>query len=100
VPVSSGMTERQVRIVGDFKPDVMFATPSYLLAILDEFARQGIDPRASSLKVAMCGAEPWTAAMRDELEDAFDMHVTDNYGLSEVIGPGVSVECIEEKTAW
>jgi phenylacetate-CoA ligase len=97
VPVSSGMTERQVRIVGDFKPDVMFATPSYLLAILDEFQRQGIDPRASSLKVAMCGAEPWTSAMRDELEDAFDMHVTDNYGLSEVIGPGVSVECIEEK---
>ncbi|MGE0060498.1 MAG: phenylacetate--CoA ligase PaaK [Xanthobacteraceae bacterium] len=97
VPVSSGMTERQVKIVGDFKPDVMFATPSYLLAILDEFRKQGVDPRASSLKVAMCGAEPWTAAMRDELEDAFDMHVTDNYGLSEVIGPGVSVECIEEK---
>jgi phenylacetate-CoA ligase len=97
IPVSSGMTERQVKIVGDFKPDVIFATPSYLLAILDEFRRQGVDPRASSLKVAMCGAEPWTAAMRDELEDAFDMHVTDNYGLSEVIGPGVSVECIEEK---
>jgi len=97
VPVSSGMTERQVKIVEDFKPDVIFATPTYLLAILDEFARQGVDPRASSLKVAMCGAEPWTAAMRDELEDAFGMHVTDNYGLSEVIGPGVSVECIEEK---
>ena len=97
VPVSSGMTERQVKIVGDFAPDVIFATPSYLLAILDEFRRQGVDPRTSSLKVAMCGAEPWTAAMRDELEDAFGMHVTDNYGLSEVIGPGVSVECIEEK---
>jgi phenylacetate-CoA ligase len=99
VPVSGGMTERQVRLIGDFKPDVIFATPSYLLAILDEFRAQGLDPRQSSLKIAMCGAEPWTNAMRDEIEDAFDIHAIDNYGLSEVIGPGVSCECIEDKGA-
>ncbi|MGI8524653.1 MAG: phenylacetate--CoA ligase PaaK [Pseudolabrys sp.] len=97
VPVSGGMTERQVKLIGDFKPDVIFVTPSYLLAILDEFRMQGVDPRTSSLKIAMCGAEPWTTAMRDEIEDAFDMHAIDNYGLSEVIGPGVSCECIETK---
>jgi phenylacetate-CoA ligase len=97
VPVSGGMTERQVKLIGDFKPDAIFVTPSYLLAILDEFRAQGVDPRASSLKIAMCGAEPWTNAMRAEIEDAFDMHAIDNYGLSEVIGPGVSCECIEEK---
>jgi phenylacetate-CoA ligase len=103
VPVSGGMTERQVRLIGDFRPDIIFVTPSYLLAILDEFRAQGVDPRASSLKIAMCGAEPWTNAMRDEIEDAFDMHAIDNYGLSEVIGPGVSCECIETKdgcTIW
>jgi phenylacetate-CoA ligase len=99
VPVSGGMTERQVRLIGDFKPDVIFVTPSYLLAILDEFRAQGVDPRKSSLKIAMCGAEPWTNAMRDEIEDAFDIHAIDNYGLSEVIGPGVSCECIEDKGA-
>src|SRR6185437_7319301 len=97
VPVSGGMTERQVKLIGDFKPDVIFVTPSYLLAILDEFRVQGLDPRKSSLKIAMCGAEPWTNAMRAEIEDAFDMHAIDNYGLSEVIGPGVSCECIESK---
>jgi phenylacetate-CoA ligase len=103
VPVSSGMTERQVRLIGDFKPDIIFVTPSYLLAILDEFRAQGVDPRRSSLKIAMCGAEPWTNAMREEIEDAFDLHAIDNYGLSEVIGPGVSCECIETKdgcTIW
>ncbi|MDI3469494.1 MAG: Phenylacetate-coenzyme A ligase [Pseudolabrys sp.] len=103
VPVSGGMTERQVKLIGDFRPDVIFVTPSYLLAILDEFRAQGVDPRASSLKIAMCGAEPWTNAMRDEIENAFDMHAIDNYGLSEVIGPGVSCECIETKdgcTIW
>jgi phenylacetate-CoA ligase len=99
VPVSGGMTERQVRLIGDFKPDVIFVTPSYLLAILDEFRAQGVDPRKSSLKIAMCGAEPWTNAMREEIEDAFDIHAIDNYGLSEVIGPGVSCECIEDKGA-
>ena len=103
VPVSGGMTERQVKLIGDFKPDIIFVTPSYLLAILDEFRAQKVDPRASSLKIAMCGAEPWTNAMRAEIEDAFDLHAIDNYGLSEVIGPGVSVECIESKdgcTIW
>lgn len=103
MPVSGGMTERQVILIGDFKPDVIFVTPSYLLAILDEFRRQGVDPRKSSLKIAMCGAEPWTNAMREEIEEAFDVHAIDNYGLSEVIGPGVSVECIESKdgcTVW
>ena len=103
VPVSGGMTERQVKLIGDFKPDVIFVTPSYLLAILDEFRAQGVDPRKSSLKIAMCGAEPWTNAMREEIEQAFDIHAIDNYGLSEVIGPGVSCECIETKdgcTIW
>jgi phenylacetate-CoA ligase len=103
VPVSGGMTERQVKLIADFKPDVIFVTPSYLLAILDEFRKQGVDPRKSSLKIAMCGAEPWTNAMREEIETAFDMHAIDNYGLSEVIGPGVSCECIETKdgcTIW
>jgi phenylacetate-CoA ligase len=97
VPVSGGMTERQVKLIDDFKPDVIFVTPSYLLAILDEFRAQGLDPRASSLKIAMCGAEPWTNAMRAEIEESFDLHAIDNYGLSEVIGPGVSCECIETK---
>ena len=97
VPVSGGMTERQVRLIADFKPDVIFVTPSYMLAILDEFRAQVIDPRQSSLKIAMCGAEPWTNAMRAEIEDAFDLHAIDNYGLSEIIGPGVSCECVESK---
>src|SRR6266700_5113002 len=97
VPVSGGMTERQVRLIADFKPDVIFVTPSYILAILDEFHAQGVDPRQCSLKIAMCGAEPWTNAMRAEIEDAFDLHAIDNYGLSEIIGPGVSCECIESK---
>jgi phenylacetate-CoA ligase len=97
VPVSGGMTERQVRLIADFKPDVIFVTPSYLLAILDEFRAQGADPRQCSLKIAMCGAEPWTNAMRAEIEDAFNLHAIDNYGLSEIIGPGVSCECIESK---
>ena len=97
VPVSGGMTERQVRLIADFRPDVIFVTPSYILAILDEFHAQGVDPRQCSLKVAMCGAEPWTNAMRSEIEEAFDLHAIDNYGLSEIIGPGVSCECIESK---
>jgi len=97
VPVSGGMTERQVRLITDFRPDVIFVTPSYILAILDEFNAQGIDPRQCSLKIAMCGAEPWTNAMRAEIEAAFDLHAIDNYGLSEIIGPGVSCECIESK---
>jgi phenylacetate-CoA ligase len=97
VPVSGGMTERQVMLIQDFKPRVIMVTPSYMLAILDEFRRQGIDPRASSLAVGIFGAEPWTNAMRQEIERAFDMHAVDIYGLSEVMGPGVANECVETK---
>ena len=97
VPVSGGMTERQVQLIADFAPDIITVTPSYMLAILDEFRRQGIDPRATSLKVGIFGAEPWTNAMRAEIEQAFDMHAVDIYGLSEVIGPGVANECVESK---
>src|SRR5437773_701848 len=97
VPVSGGMTERQVQLINDFKPDIITVTPSYMLAILDEFKRQGLDPRQSSLKIGIFGAEPWTNAMRAEIEQAFDMDATDIYGLSEVIGPGVAQECVETK---
>jgi phenylacetate-CoA ligase len=97
VPVSGGMTERQVMLIEDFRPDIIMVTPSYMLAILDEFRRQGRDPRASSLRVGIFGAEPWTNAMRAEIEDAFDIHAVDIYGLSEVIGPGVANECVETK---
>jgi phenylacetate-CoA ligase len=97
VPISGGMTERQVQLINDFRPDIITVTPSYMLAILDEFKRQGLDPRKSSLKIGIFGAEPWTNAMRAEIEDAFDMDATDIYGLSEVIGPGVAQECIESK---
>ncbi len=97
VPVSGGMTERQVQLIADFAPDIITVTPSYLLAILDEFRRQGRDPRATSLKVAILGAEPWSEAMRAEIEAAFDIHAVDIYGLSEVMGPGVASECVETK---
>ena len=97
VPISGGMTERQVQLINDFRPDIITVTPSYMLAILDEFKRQKLDPRQCSLKVGIFGAEPWTNAMRTEIEDAFDMDATDIYGLSEVIGPGVAQECIESK---
>src|SRR6202034_97883 len=97
VPVSGGMTERQVELINDFKPDIITVTPSYMLAILDEFKRQKVDPRKSSLKLGIFGAEPWTNAMRTEIEQAFDMDATDIYGLSEVIGPGVAQECVETK---
>jgi phenylacetate-CoA ligase len=97
VPISGGMTERQVQLITDFEPDIITVTPSYMLAILDEFRRQGIDPKKTSLKVGIFGAEPWTNAMRAEIEQAFDMHAVDIYGLSEVIGPGVANECVETK---
>ena len=97
IPVSGGMTERQVQLIQDFEPDIIMVTPSYMLAILDEFARQGIDPRSTSLKAGIFGAEPWTNAMRDEIESSFDMHAVDIFGLSEVIGPGVANECVETK---
>ncbi|HVY42948.1 MAG TPA: phenylacetate--CoA ligase PaaK [Hyphomicrobiaceae bacterium] len=97
VPVSGGMTERQVQLITDFEPDIIMVTPSYMLAILDEFRRLGVDPRKTSLKVGIFGAEPWTNAMRAEIEQAFNMHAVDIYGLSEVIGPGVANECVETK---
>src|SRR3981081_2150844 len=97
VPVSGGMTERQVQLINDFKPDIITVTPSYMLAILDEFKQQRLDSRKSSLKFGIFGAEPWTNAMRAEIEQAFDMEATDIYGLSEVIGPGVAQECVETK---
>lgn len=97
IPVSGGMTERQVQLIRDFEPDIIMVTPSYMLAILDEFRRLGVDPRATSLKVGIFGAEPWTQGMREEIQAAFDMHAVDIYGLSEVIGPGVANECVETK---
>ncbi|WP_386624231.1 phenylacetate--CoA ligase PaaK [Sulfitobacter geojensis] len=96
-PISGGMTPRQVRLIDDFKPKGITVTPSYSLSILDEFAAQELDPRDSSLEVGIFGAEPWTNAMRHEIEQAFDMHAVDIYGLSEVMGPGVSMECVETK---
>jgi phenylacetate-CoA ligase len=97
IPVSGGMTERQVQLIVDFAPDIIMVTPSYMLAILDEFRAKGIDPRGTSLQVGIFGAEPWTNAMREEIEQAFDMDAVDIYGLSEVIGPGVANECLESK---
>jgi len=97
VPVSGGMTSRQVMLIQDFRPDVIMVTPSYMLAILDEMEKQGVDPRATSLKVGIFGAEPWTGDMRAEIEQRLDMHAVDIYGLSEVMGPGVANECVETK---
>ena len=97
VPVSGGMTPRQVTLINDFKPQAIMVTPSYMLNILDEFIKQGLDPKESSLQVGVFGAEPWTNAMRKEVEDAFDMHAVDIYGLSEILGPGVANECVESK---
>ena len=97
VPASGGFTERQVGMILDFEPRVIAATPSYMLAIADEFERLRVDPRRSSLQIGMHGAEPWTEAMRAEIEARFAMQAIDVYGCSEAIGPGVSVECIEDK---
>lgn len=97
VPISGGMTERQVQLIADFEPDAILATPSYTLAIVDEMERQGIDPRASSLRLGVFGAEPWTEAMRREMEERAGIDAVDIYGLSEVIGPGVAQECVETK---
>ena len=97
VPVSGGMTERQVRLLQDFRPDIIMVTPSYMLAIADEFRRVGIDPSQTALKVGIFGAEPWSDSMRAQIERTFDMHAVDIYGLSEVIGPGVANECVETK---
>ncbi|WP_306045755.1 phenylacetate--CoA ligase PaaK [Nioella sp. MMSF_3534] len=97
VPVSGGMTERQVTLINDFKPTTIMVTPSYMLNILEQFHKLGLDPRESSLEVGIFGAEPWTDAMRKEVEQAFDMHAVDIYGLSEIMGPGVANECVETK---
>ena len=97
VPVSGGQTERQVRLIADFKPDIIMVTPSYMLALLDEFERQGLDARESSLRFGIFGAEPWTEDLRLEVEQRAGMHAVDIYGLSEVIGPGVASECVETK---
>ena len=97
IPMSGGQTEKQVRLIVDLAPDAIMVTPSYALAIADEFARQGLDARATSLRVGIHGAEPWTESMRREIEDRFDMDAVDIYGLSEVMGPGVASECVETK---
>ena len=97
VPVSGGMTPRQVRLIEDFGASTIMVTPSYMLSILDEYRAQGRDPRESPLNVGIFGAEPWTNAMRSEVEAAFDMHAVDIYGLSEIMGPGVANECVETK---
>jgi phenylacetate-CoA ligase len=97
VPMSGGQTEKQVQLIHDFKPDIIMVTPSYMQVIVEEFVRQGLDPRESSLKVGIFGAEPWTEAMRHEIEAKAGIDAVDIYGLSEVMGPGVASECIESK---
>lgn len=92
IPMSGGQTEKQVQMIIDFEPDIIMVTPSYMLTILDEFTRRGIDPRSTSLKIGIFGAEPWTNAMRQEIETAFGIDAVDIYGLSEVMGPGVASE--------
>ena len=103
IPVSGGFTERQVQLINDFKPDIIMVTPSYMLAIADEFERQGLDARQCSLRIGIFGAEPWTDAMRAEIEGRLGLSALDIYGLSEVMGPGVAQECAETKdglTVW
>jgi phenylacetate-CoA ligase len=103
IPVSGGMTERQVQLIRDFKPEILMCTPSYALVILDEMERQGDDPRRSSLRIGIFGAEPWTESMRAEIERRSAMQALDIYGLSEVMGPGVGQECAETRdglTVW
>lgn len=97
VPVSGGQTERQVTLIEDFKPTTIMVTPSYMLNILEQYQKAGLDPRKSSLKVGIFGAEPWTNSMRAEVEEAFDIDAVDIYGLSEILGPGVASECVETK---
>ena len=97
IPMSGGMTERQVQLIQDFKPTIIMVTPSYMLALADEFDRQGSDPSQSSLEIGMFGAEPWTNSMRQQIEQRCGLHAIDIYGLSEIMGPGVANECIETK---
>lgn len=103
IPMSGGQTEKQVQLIQDFKPDIIMVTPSYCLNIADEFERQGLDPRACSLRLGIFGAEPWTAAMRLEIEQRMGLDAVDIYGLSEVMGPGVAQEFVQTKdgpTIW
>jgi phenylacetate-CoA ligase len=97
VPMSGGQTEKQVQLIEDFKPHIIMVTPSYMQVIVEEFRRQGKDPRAMSIQVGIFGAEPWTEAMRRDIEQSADIDAVDIYGLSEVMGPGVANECIESK---
>ncbi|MEU3547917.1 phenylacetate--CoA ligase PaaK [Streptomyces longwoodensis] len=97
VPASGGMTSRQVQLIQDLEPRIIMVTPSYMLTLLDEFERQGVDPRSTSLEVGVFGAEPWTEEMRREIEERFGIDAVDIYGLSEVMGPGVAQECVETK---
>ena len=103
IPLGGGMTERQVQLIADFKPDIIMVTPSYMLAIADEMLRQGMDPKTCSLRLGIFGAEPWTNELRRTIESRLSMDAIDIYGLSEVIGPGVAQECVETKdglTVW
>ncbi|MDB5702851.1 MAG: phenylacetate--CoA ligase [Sphingomonadales bacterium] len=103
IPMSGGQTEKQVQLIQDFRPDVIMVTPSYMLAIVDEMMRQGMDPATSSLSVGIFGAEPWTESMRTEIEEQCRLSAVDIYGLSELMGPGVAAECAEGKdglTIW
>ena len=103
IPLGGGMTERQVQLIMDFRPEIIMVTPSYMLAIADEMERQGVDPKKTSLRIGIFGAEPWTNEMRRQIEARTSLQAIDIYGLSEVIGPGVSQECLETKdglTIW
>ena len=103
IPLGGGMTERQVQLIRDFRPDIIMVTPSYMLAIADEMERQGLDPKKASLRIGIFGAEPWTNELRNSIEQRTSLQAIDLYGLSEVIGPGVAQECIETKdglTIW
>src|SRR3954470_2287766 len=95
IPLGGGMTERQVQLIADFKPEIIMVTPSYMLAIADEMERQGFSPKDSSLRVGIFGAEPWTNELRTKIEERLSLEAMDLYGLSEVIGPGVAQECAE-----
>ena len=97
IPMSGGQTEKQVQLIRDFKPDIIMVTPSYMLTIAEEFERQGLDPRSCGIRVGIFGAEPWTEAMRAQMEQRLGIHAVDIYGLSEVMGPGVASECVETK---
>jgi len=97
IPMSGGQTEKQVQLIRDFKPDIIMVTPSYMQVIMEEFTRQGVDPRESGIKIGIFGAEPWTEAMRHDIENKAGIDAVDIYGLSEVMGPGVASECIESK---